>query len=617
MSAPVLPEDPDVRQSWLSTNRMATLTAILSAAFAVVLGGMMLINLAQWRALDPLVVKVAGEPANFTAELARDKRELLELQTRYEKLFDDPKVTDDAIAAVEEELQAERAAYREAELTATRDFFQRQEQLRIGAWFLVGALVVLVAALEVARRSRPIEPSPLGEQPADRLPRERRIAHAAVAVLGLLLLGGAGAAGFFGPGAPPQPVPPAGVAPPPADVVAEDQPPAIPDEPLTPLHWPMFRKGDGTAIAAGFTAADAKQLWVIDFSHPGYSSPIIAGDHVFLTGGVYGERFIFALSLSDGSEIWKHAATDVPDTISEDLGLFSPESESAETPVTDGERVYALFANGDLIACDARTGERIWARNLGMPEDMWGHSSSLVMAADLLIVPYEHENSDTSGIFGLDPATGEQVWKHEGTGLAYTTPVVATIDDQLQLICSGWGLVSLDPATGEELWSNSEGDLVQGGDALGASPALAGDLMTLAAAGNPVLTFRISADGAEKLWEAESYDVSDYASPVTDGELVWCVSNDGYVGCFELESGEKVYEGQELGEGFYAALTLCADAVVAASRDGSVFFLDRGREFKQLSRLEVGGEVSGVPAFGAGRMVVRTYDQLVCFGSDE
>ncbi|MFW5750137.1 MAG: PQQ-binding-like beta-propeller repeat protein, partial [Planctomycetota bacterium] len=586
MSAPVLPEDPTTRQSWLSTNRMATLTAIVSAVFAVVLGGMMLVNLMHWRALDPLVVKVPGEPANFTAELARDKRELLELQTRYEKLFDDPKVTDVAIAAVEEELLAERQAYREAELAATRDYFQRQERLQVGAWFLVGALVVLVVALEVARRSRPVEPRPLGEQPADRLPRERRIAHAAVAVLALLLLGGAAAAGIFGPGAPPRPVAPAGVAP--AEIVEADSPPAVvPDEPLTPLHWPMFRKGDGTAIASGFTAADAKQLWVIDFPLPGYSSPIIAGDHVFLTGGIYGERFIVALSLDDGSEFWRHAATDVPDSISEDLSLFADESHSAETPATDGERVYALFANGDIIACDARTGERVWARSLGLPEDMWGHSSSLVMAESLLIVPYEHENLDTSGIFGLDPATGEQVWKHEGTGLAYTTPVVATIGDRTQMICSGWGLVSLDPATGEELWSNTEGDLVQGGDALGASPAIAGDLMALAAAGNPVLAFRVSADGAEKLWEVESYDTSDYASPVTDGELLWCVSNDGYFGCFELETGTKVYEGQELDESFYAALTLCADAVVAATRDGSVFLLDRGREFKQLSSFDV------------------------------
>ena len=72
----------------------------------------------------------------------------------------------------------------------------------------------------------------------------------------------------------------------------------------------------------------------------------------------------------------------------------------AVTGVTSGE---SQRATGDIFAFDF-SGRRVWARNLGVPENVYGHSSSLLIHRDILRVQYD--NSTASLILGLSTATG-------------------------------------------------------------------------------------------------------------------------------------------------------------------------------------------------------------------
>ena len=63
---------------------------------------------------------------------------------------------------------------------------------------------------------------------------------------------------------------------------------------------------------------------------------------------------------------------------------------------TDGRRVYAIFANGDLVAVDF-DGQQVWLKNLGQPKNPYGHASSLAMYQSLLLVLFDQGTKKDGG----------------------------------------------------------------------------------------------------------------------------------------------------------------------------------------------------------------------------
>ena len=76
---------------------------------------------------------------------------------------------------------------------------------------------------------------------------------------------------------------------------------------------------------------------------------------------------------------------------------------AANTPVTDGENVYALFGTGDIAALD-HNGNLLWYRSLvgdyPMITNQVGMAASPVVYKDVLLVPME--NVGDSFATGLD-----------------------------------------------------------------------------------------------------------------------------------------------------------------------------------------------------------------------
>ena len=92
-----------------------------------------------------------------------------------------------------------------------------------------------------------------------------------------------------------------------------------------------------------------------------------------------------AFRRADGQRLWEHetrATGPFPD-LHEKHNLATP------TPVTDGERVYAWFGNGQVVALDM-TGRMVWTRHLGKEyspfQTQWGHGSSPTLHGDLVIL---------------------------------------------------------------------------------------------------------------------------------------------------------------------------------------------------------------------------------------
>ena len=92
----------------------------------------------------------------------------------------------------------------------------------------------------------------------------------------------------------------------------------------------------------------------------------------------------------------------------------------------DGQRVYAIFATGDIIAFDME-GKKVWGRNLGVPKNHYGHSSSLQVWENKVVVQYD---THTSGrMLALNTLNGETLWDvNRPVHISWASPALIEVD---------------------------------------------------------------------------------------------------------------------------------------------------------------------------------------------
>ena len=117
--------------------------------------------------------------------------------------------------------------------------------------------------------------------------------------------------------------------------------------------------------------------WKSEVPLPGMSSPIRWGNALFLTAAEAQTNAVFKFDAATGTLVWS-AALHAPGVRMPNLSVSEDTSFAAPTPVTDGQRIYAIFANAEVAALDF-SGKQIWCRNLGPLENPYGHASSLAI----------------------------------------------------------------------------------------------------------------------------------------------------------------------------------------------------------------------------------------------
>ena len=213
--------------------------------------------------------------------------------------------------------------------------------------------------------------------------------------------------------------------------------------------------------------------WKIRLHGKGHSTPIIFGDSVFVTVAaavgdaqkpVYDKApgthdnvpvthrhqfAVVAISRREGIVLWnKVVQEEFPHEGGHETG-----SLASNSPVTDGERVYAFFGSRGLYCLDFR-GELKWQKKFGRMDTLHAHGegSSPVLHGDRLIVCWDHEGE--SFLCALDKRTGREIWKivrDEKT--SWSTPLVVEHEGKPQIVLSATKRVrSYDLETGAMLW---------------------------------------------------------------------------------------------------------------------------------------------------------------------
>ena len=506
-----------------------------------------------------------------------------------------------------------RDAVRDLDLMSRNVFFTKQAQFRMGGYMLLIGVVTLLVSLKIValyRKRPPATPGCAGVDSAFgvNVIARKYIGMAAVALFMLVVV----IALTSRTELPTSLGDVESVVKPPLPVTVEVE--KLPQLSDLQKNWPAFRGYNGSAIAVNRknipTMWDGKSgsgiLWKTKIPQPGFNSPIIWEDRVFLAGANADIREVYCFNAPDGRILWQKKVSRIVGSPAESPEVTDDTGYAAATMATDGNRVYAIFANGDLISF-TMDGDRVWGINLGMPDNHYGHSSSLLVHNNLLLVQYDH-NEETR-LLGVDAGSGDIVWDADRDAtISWSSPILIDRDGSVELIIqSSTHLYSYAPETGMLYWSLEclSGEVAP-------SPAYADGIVYVA---NDMAAV-VAVDGSgQSVWKVEDVDLPDVSSPLIVGDNLLLCSSFGVITCMERATGKVVWTHENSdGAGFYSSPILIGDLVYAVDMMGVTHIFKVDPEYREIASPAIGEPIVATPAFTDGRIYMRSNGWLYCIG---
>lgn len=508
---------------------------------------------------------------------------------------------------------------RQLDLNYRQRYFRRLALDQMGGWLLIGGIVVFLLAAKQAAECNKRPPVPLTSDDAakDAMHQAAR-ARCAVAIVGVVACGALAALKFgIHSQLPSNPAELKKLLGGGASDVGVDLPPFAEFQ----ANWPRFRGPDGSGFSAQPLTApvswDAKKgegiAWKSAIPAPGFNSPIVWKDRVFLSGGTADQREVLCYDADNGKLLWRRPIENVPGSgpspqVNEQTGY------AASTMATDGRRAYVVFANGDLAAVTF-DGAVAWAKSLGVPKNQYGHATSLAIWEGRLIVQLDQGESGpgNSKLVAFDGASGRVLWeKARPVGSSWASPIVVQASGKPQIITLGVPFViAYSVANGSELWRAEllEGDLAP-------SPILAGGLVCAVNPSSKIFAIRPDGSGdvtkTNVAWTGEE-NIPDVTSPASNGELVFFVTSNGLLTCLDAKDGKKQWD-HDFGTEVQASPAIAGNRVYVIATNGSAFVAEAGRQFKQLAQCATEDKIYASPAFANGRIYLRGMTNLICIG---
>lgn len=496
-----------------------------------------------------------------------------------------------------------------------RNQLARMQFLRRGTLLLVGTLALGIGAVVWAKgynKELPM-PGPAVDVKSEQIQQAQRVRTAVTAAFVLL----AGGALFWSLYAPEHQSDEQEKEP--ALKYAEDLSFASMEEMQS--QWPTFRGPQGlgicrfASIPTAWDAAGGKNvLWKTALALPGHSSPVVWGKRIFLTAATDASQKVFCVDTETGRVLWSGEIA-IPDTAARaKMNILPDTGYAACSPVTDGRRVCAVFAGGD-IGCFTVEGKPLWQKHLGIPESAYGYAASLTAFEKVVIVQWDvGYEAGQSKLMGLDWQTGQAAWETPRlVPNSWSSPTVVKVGDTYRVLTAASPyVIAYDPKTGGEVFRAEciEGDIA-------ATPIIAdGKILTMQPYQKLVAVKTEGASGdvtaTHIAWQAEGA-MPDICSPVSNGTFVWTLTSDGTLGCYRISDGSEVYS-QSLGLSFQASPVLAEDKLYILAQNGTMIIAAAKGEYKELGRCTLNEDCFASPAFAEGRIYIRAKENLYCVG---
>ncbi len=387
-------------------------------------------------------------------------------------------------------------------------------------------------------------------------------------------------------------------------------------EPFIPdiTNYPFFRGQDSRGIAGGsgyplkWNGTEGVNVkWKTEIPKEGKSSPVIWGDKIFVTGAEGLQCEIYCMDKNSGDIIWTASGSDIPGEPEEPPQMDMESGMAVSTVATNGREVCAIFANGNLV-CTDMDGRIKWSKNIGVPENIYGYSSSLIIYNNTLLLQYDDDNR--LSLMGFDTGTGELKWETMRKGRpSWASPVLGNFNGSPHLVINGNPYVTgFDPETGKELWAVEcmTGDVAP-------SVALNSTLVYAVTDYSRLAAIR-PGPGASIVWE-DNYFTPDVSSPVATDELLFLSTGNGDVACYNAQTGDTLWT-RWYTEQFYASPVIAGEMVYFLDRSGMMRIVRAASEYELVAESPLGEPTDCTPAFSDKEIFIRTTDKLYCISEN-
>ncbi len=406
--------------------------------------------------------------------------------------------------------------------------------------------------------------------------------------------------------------------------------------PLTADDWPQWRgpNRDGrsaeTGLLQSWPESGPPLAWRASGLGAGYSSLAVAGGRIYTLGDFEDGQHALALDREGGALLWKTRIGP-----SWDDHYLGPRS----TPTVDGERVYVMSTEGEIICLKAADGGEVWRRSLpgdfgshmmqAMGTTDWKYAESPLVDGDRVIVT---PGITAAALVALDKMTGAEIWKapirrigSQGAyGAAYSSVVISNgggVKQYVQLI--GRGVIGIEAESGKYLWGYNR---VANDIANIPTPLVHGDYVFTSSGydtGSALLKLSAAAEGGVDVEEVYFLDPktmqNHHGGLILHAGHVYTGTghNKGFPVAVRLEDGAVAW-GPERNRGQSSAAISYADGrIYFRYQDGRMILVEATpeayREHGTFEIPDVERESWSHPVISGGKLYLREQDNLFAY----
>ncbi len=344
-----------------------------------------------------------------------------------------------------------------------------------------------------------------------------------------------------------------------------------------------------------------------------FVTPSVAAGRVFTMGNIDPTEYVICLSEETGKELWK---TPVGAVRSNGGGYPGPRC----TPTVDGDRVYALGLNGDLVCLNVTDGKEIWrkdlAKDFGGQPGGWGYTESPLIDGDrVLVTPGGKKNS----IVALDKTSGKLEWSAkvpDGDRAGYSSIVMADINGAKQYVqFMHKGVVGIAAKDGAFLWRYNK---PANGTANISTPVISGNRVFAASAygtGGGLAKIDETPKGqqAEQVYFTDQMQNHHGGMVLLDGYLYG--ENNGKLTCLKFDTGDVQWEAKAAGKGSIAYADGC---LYYRNEGGRLFLIEANpQKYVELAKFQQPNRSKrpawAHPVIANGRLYIADQDTLFCY----
>ena len=323
---------------------------------------------------------------------------------------------------------------------------------------------------------------------------------------------------------------------------------------------------------------------------------------------------LLVLNRSDGSIKWQK-------TLNQSKpheGIHNDASFASNSPMTDGEHIYAYFGSRGLYCLDFK-GNIKWEKHIGTMQkrNAFGEGSCPIIHGDTIVILQDHEGQ--SFIIALNKHTGDEIWKMDrDEPTTWTSPIVVDYNGISQVIVPASNRTrSYDIANGDLVWEC--GGLTRN---IIPSPIYKdGHVYVMSGHGGfSIQSINLelaSGDitGTEAVdWQYDR-DTSYVPSALLSGDIIYFIRRtSNTLTALDIHSGEVLY-GPERVPGIsnvYASIVGAAGRVYIADRNGSVTVLKDGPDLEVLEVNHLDDGFNASPAIVGSEIYLRGTNYLYC-----